>query len=199
MSPRKGLKSRSQVGGNELVQAATAAACPSHVEDPTAALPSLEDLASDHRNSAAYRAEFLSASERAEAVVEMLRVVEAQALALREVARRMQTSPAQVSRLLDTERTGSATLTTLTKFARATGTRLSVLFESEAEREIRLGFIGPPGECAKNVTGFFRMRQMVAGAAGGQGFYLGMEVVAAAFSAPDAPFYVTSQEASLAG
>lgn len=102
-------------------------------------------------DSPEFMATFRCAAERAEVAHELQRIVDAHGIGLRELARRMKTSPSQVQRLLNTSRNGSATVETLTRFARATGTQLCVMLESDAERAVRLAVLGDRSSPAESV------------------------------------------------
>jgi transcriptional regulator with XRE-family HTH domain len=80
---------------------------------------------------------YKSARERAEVAAELLRVLEHDGVSLRELSRRMGTSLSQVRRLVDPKRAGSATVSSLSRFARATGRDLTVLIEYDVEKECR--------------------------------------------------------------
>ena len=100
---------------------------------PWAQLPTVKQIIKAEMKSPEFTHEYLSEGERIQVILELQRIAKEQGLTVRELARRMGTSPAQVSRLLNTKRTGAATITTLTKFARATGMLLTVMFESPTE------------------------------------------------------------------
>jgi transcriptional regulator with XRE-family HTH domain len=136
----KGTKMVRQPSPDEAMLAATH----DEVIDTLAAVRASSD-------SPEFMATFRCAVERAEVAHELQRVVDAHGVGLRELARRMKTSPSQVQRLLNTSRNGSATVDTLTKFARATGTQMCVLLESEAERAVRLAVLGDRNNPAESV------------------------------------------------
>ncbi len=105
---------------------------------PLAGTISVDDLARSVASDPDLWRRYKSSRERAEVAVHMLRVIHDDGVSLRELARRMQTSLSQVRRLVDPKRTGSATVSSLSEFARATGRELSVLFETEGDRDLRM-------------------------------------------------------------
>jgi transcriptional regulator with XRE-family HTH domain len=97
-----------------------------------------EDIVKERLKDKKYLEHYLTAGETFDVAELLEKVVEEEAIGVRELARRMGTSPAYVSRLVNNVGNGSCTVRTLSKFARATGRRLRIEFVSEQSKGVQL-------------------------------------------------------------